>query len=191
MPSPYGSRSAATYYQHAGAPQHYVWNWEGLPPGPTRAGETRELGDLGDCAANGDYIDVTATFHKSLGATDYPVAMSMEGNHVDLGREGEVSIPQDRTLTSFKGAVEVLQSANLNIWFPVRLAGHPQQGQTLFNPNSESLLSHRGGTEAASAIGHTSVEMARKLGTLARRKKRFDRSKPTGNPWKGSWWDGL
>jgi len=55
------------YYQHAGSPSHYVWNWDGLPPGPTHSAEQREL--------SGDYIDVTATFHKSLG--DYPVAMSL------------------------------------------------------------------------------------------------------------------
>lgn len=74
MPSPYGSkRSASTYYQHAGAQRHYTFNWDGLPPGPTHAGETRGLGDDGDS----DYLDITATYHKSLGDS-YPVAMSAE-----------------------------------------------------------------------------------------------------------------
>ncbi len=75
MPSPYGqNRSAASYYEYGGVPRHYILNWDGLPPGPTRAAETRGLG----CDGEGDYIDVVATahLHKSLG--DYPVAMSLE-----------------------------------------------------------------------------------------------------------------
>jgi len=43
-----------------------------MPPGGTRAAEARALG--------GDYLDISARFHKDLGAyEDYPVAMSMEG----------------------------------------------------------------------------------------------------------------
>lgn len=80
MPSPYGSRSASSYYQHAGAPHHYTLEWEGMPPGPTWAAETRGLG------CDGDYIDVTATFHKSLG--DYPVAMSMEAGRRSILHSG-------------------------------------------------------------------------------------------------------
>lgn len=46
MPSPYGrSRSASTYYQYGGVPQHYVLEWEGLPPGSSRAAESRALGN--------------------------------------------------------------------------------------------------------------------------------------------------
>ncbi len=46
MPSPFGrNRSADTYYQHAGAGRHYVWDWTGLPAGPTWAAESRALGD--------------------------------------------------------------------------------------------------------------------------------------------------
>lgn len=60
MPSPYGTRrSAAMYYQHAGAGRHYDLNWTGVPQGGARAGETRALGS--------DYIDITARYHKDLG----------------------------------------------------------------------------------------------------------------------------
>lgn len=46
MPSPYGmKRSADSYYQYAGSPQHYILNWTGMPEPGTRAGETRGLGD--------------------------------------------------------------------------------------------------------------------------------------------------
>lgn len=71
MRSPYGNTGASMYYQHAGTRRHYAYNWEGLPPGPSRAGETRALG-----CDDKDFIDITAmaTYHKSLG--DYPVAMT-------------------------------------------------------------------------------------------------------------------
>jgi hypothetical protein len=69
MRSPYGNPGASAYYQHAGTRRHYVYNWQGLPPGPSYAAETRALG----CD---DFVDVIATahYHKSLG--DYPVAMT-------------------------------------------------------------------------------------------------------------------
>ena len=62
-------------------PRHYILNWEGLPPGPTRAAETRALG----CD---NYLDVTATAHlrKSLG--DYPVAMSMQSGRNSVLHSG-------------------------------------------------------------------------------------------------------
>lgn len=70
MPSPYGrSRSASTYYEHAGAPDHYIIDWVGLPPIGARAAETRSLGD---------YLDIQARYHKVLaGYSDHPVAMTM------------------------------------------------------------------------------------------------------------------
>lgn len=87
MPSPYGSkRSANSYYQHAAVAQHYNYNWDGIPPGPTRAAETRGLGCLG---CDEDYVDITATFHKSLGSLgDYPVSMSMEGGRKSVLHSG-------------------------------------------------------------------------------------------------------
>lgn len=69
MPSPYGSRGASSYYQHAGMPTHYVYDWSGMPQGSERGAESRALGD---------YLDITARFHKDLSGVDYPVSMSME-----------------------------------------------------------------------------------------------------------------
>ena len=87
MPSPFGrNRNAAQYYQHGGIPMHYQYNWDGMPQGSigpqksnralgwTEVSEGADLlQDMGD-----DFIDVQAHFRKSLGSTDYPVAMSMQ-----------------------------------------------------------------------------------------------------------------
>lgn len=82
MPSPYGSRSASTYYQHPGVPRRYVADWTGMPFPGARAAESRALG------AEGDYLDIIATarFHKELG--DYPVSMSMESGRRSILHSG-------------------------------------------------------------------------------------------------------
>lgn len=120
MPSPYGTkRGASSYYEHAGIPRHYAYRWDGIPLGPTRAGETRGLSDYekgeeipyaeiqiapyadlgcssGGCkhgpglgcddAGASDFIDITATYRKSLG--DYPVSMSMEDPRASVRHSG-------------------------------------------------------------------------------------------------------
>lgn len=69
MPSPFGlKRGPSTYYEYPGVGHHYVWNWDGLPPGPTHAAETRGLSD---------YFDIKAHYHKDLGEF-YPVSMTLE-----------------------------------------------------------------------------------------------------------------
>ncbi len=65
---------ASTYYHHGAAPRHYVADWQGVPQPGSRAAETLALGE------DGDYIDITARFHKELGNydIDYPVSMSAQ-----------------------------------------------------------------------------------------------------------------
>jgi hypothetical protein len=69
------------YYQHAGSPASYVYNWNGGAPSGLRAAETRSLG--------ADYIDVSARFHKELSDyTDYPVSMSQYSKTRSVLRPG-------------------------------------------------------------------------------------------------------
>jgi hypothetical protein len=79
MPSPFGRpRAADIYYQHGGFPRHYVYNWTGTPMPAARAGETSEL--------SGDYIDISAQYHKEL--SDYPVAMTMRSGQLSVLHSG-------------------------------------------------------------------------------------------------------
>jgi len=83
MPSPFGyRRGPSTYYEHAGAPQAYAYDWDGMPMGSQRAAETRALG--------GDYLDILARFHKDLGDydVDYPVSMSQYGKRRSILHSG-------------------------------------------------------------------------------------------------------
>lgn len=63
---------ASTYYHHGAFPRRYVADWRGVPQPGSRAAERLALG------ADGDFIDITAKFHKELGGydIDYPVLMS-------------------------------------------------------------------------------------------------------------------
>lgn len=62
----------STYYHYGASPRRYVADWRGVPQPGSRAAERLALG------AEGDYIDITARFHKELGNydIDYPVSMS-------------------------------------------------------------------------------------------------------------------
>lgn len=65
---------ASTYYHFGALPRRYVADWRGVPQPGARAAETLALG------ADGDYLDITARFHKELGDydIDYPVTMSAQ-----------------------------------------------------------------------------------------------------------------
>lgn len=76
---------SSLHYRYGGEGQSYAWNWRGLPMYPTRAAESRELAGSDDPEL-GDYINVTATYQKTLG--DYPVAMSLQSGRQSVLHSG-------------------------------------------------------------------------------------------------------
>lgn len=107
MPSPYGNnRNAAQYYQYAGMPRRYVFQWTGVAqPSPRPPNSARSLGASPyevEVLEGDDYIDVVAQaqFHKTLDGmgdasyTEYPVAMSMETGLKSVRHSG----PEQTTL---------------------------------------------------------------------------------------------
>ncbi len=102
MPSPFGNnRNAAQYYQYAGQPRRYVYQWTGLAQPAARPPNTaRSLGASPyevEVLEGDDYIDVVAQaqLHKTLGDyTEWPVAMSMETGLKSVRNSG----PEQTTL---------------------------------------------------------------------------------------------
>jgi hypothetical protein len=74
------------YYEHAGQPWSYVYDWSGMPQQSVLAAESRGLGGYIETSEGADmlqelgedFIDISARAHLRKALGDYPVSMSME-----------------------------------------------------------------------------------------------------------------
>ena len=88
MPSPFGAgRSANAYYNYGGEPHSYAYDWTGVPPPTARSAESRALA--------GDYLDISASFHKELGddIPTYPVSLTAETGGQSILHAGPEQTP--------------------------------------------------------------------------------------------------